>query len=118
MIQRNNNAVEPGGQGVVLQGLTSPRVREQRRTVKLLRQYLRSTAVVQDVDFWDPVIRRLQEIALQEDAKDASPAARVLASLRGQDIDILKHLDKNDRLDTGRPTENVRVFVATFDKQG
>jgi hypothetical protein len=79
-------------------------------------------SVSDDPDFWAPIIDGLK-VGAGCGATDPRGAARcvaVLERLRAQQIDILKHLDKHERLDDGKPTERheVREYRMEFDKRG
>jgi hypothetical protein len=74
-----------------------------------------------DPEFWVPILPALVAGASQTtDPRGAARCAALLAHLRAQNIDILKHLDKHERLDDGKPTERheVREYRMEFDKRG
>lgn len=105
------------GQGEVEKALLT---RGHRRSAAaMLLTALRTANVHEDPKLWGPIIAALK-IGAQDadDPRGAARCAAVLAQLRGQNIDVLKHLDKNDRLDDGQPTENVRVFTLEVDRRG
>lgn len=45
-------------------------------------------------------------------------AIKLLLAMQKNNIEALETLHKIERLESGQSTENVRVFVAEFDKQG
>lgn len=88
-------------------------------TANLLERTLKSCRVEDDPEIWGPIVRALVKAAGDtRDSRGAARCASVLATLRAQNIDVLKYLDKNDRLDDGKPTESVSVFRAEFDRRG
>lgn len=123
MIQRveqgNTPEQQSGGQGVS-ESLLTPNHR--RETAIMLQRALRSCKrVTADPTLWGPIVEALELGASdRDDPRGAARCAQVLATLRAQNLDVMKHLDKNDRLDDGKPTENHdhRVFTATFDRLG
>ena len=112
-----------GGKGAatVLQDLERPGTRKS--TAAMLERAVKACSLVsEDLEFWRPIVKALQEGATKvaDDPRGAARCASVLATLRAQNADILKHLDKNERLDNDEPTENIahKVYSATFDRQG
>jgi len=113
-----NGSHSEGGQGVVAAALLERGHR--RSTAAMLQRAVDSCArITEDPELWGPIIQAL-EVGAQavDDPRGAARCAQVLATIRSQNLDVLKHLDKNERLDDGAPTENVRLFTATFDRQG
>lgn len=85
----------------------------------MLGRFLESIPL-DDPEMWRPIVDAMAQAARDStDPRGAARCASVLAHLRAQNIAIAQHLDKNDRLDEGSPTENLaHTFTATFDKQG
>lgn len=73
-----------------------------------------------DRELWAPIVQHLAEQAETAEPRDAAGCARVLAMLRAQNIDVLRDIVKEKRLDNGDPTERVehQVYAATFDRLG
>lgn len=108
MIQRADTE-HPSGKGAILSALESSRPGERARTARMLHKLLSRSKVTREPEFWQPIIEQLSLIARTSCDRDATAAAKVLAQLRAQDIGIVIHLDKNERLDAGKPTERVAV---------
>ena len=88
----------------------------------MLDRALRSCWLVSDdPEFWIPIIKALRIGATdRDDPRGAARCAAVLQRLRDQNIDILKHLDKTDRMDDGKPTETIAQveYHMEFDRRG
>ena len=123
METNGDSVAKNGGQGgdpsLLVEDLRN--VHRRKSTARMLHRAVKGCPDVSaDAAFWGPIVEALVEGATQGDYRDRKGCAAVLATLRAQNLDILKHLDKNDRLDSDKPTENIdhRVYHATFDRQG